>query len=298
MASCLGDGDTGGGLLYYDGQKWTVIDDVTTTGLFVANDELIRILWAPSQFAGGTSILHYTSEGFAREVRVDGLTDPHDVFWDGQHYLAVSSFQDSLLWVTVEGTVIRRFQPAPGGDCWHLNSLFMHERILYAAAFGRFEHPREWSGHEREGTGIVFRLDTGEDVLTGLCCPHTPRLESGQWIVCNSARSEVRGFSATGEPVRCAQLQDWARGLAITDKYVLVGESVNRQLTSDVRGATIAVLDRKTWTVLDRLSLPFREVYDLVLVSPKLLDGTVRSPNARLIVPCPPQFPPTRSDAS
>jgi len=298
IVSCTGDADTGGGFLYYDGQSWIGIDDVSTTGLFVSDDELIRILWAPSQYATGTSILHYTSEGFARKVTVDGLTDPHDVLWDGQHYLAVSSFENSVVWFTAEGTVVKRFQPAPAADCWHLNSLFMHEGVLYATAFGRFEEPRGWVGHQNEGTGMLFRLDTGTDVLIGLSCPHSPRLECGQWVVCNSASSDLRVFSATGELIRCVQLQDWSRGLVFTDRYVLVGESVNRLLTSDVRGATIAVLDRKTWKVLGRLQLPYREVYDLVLAAPKLLGGIVRSPNVRLIVSCPPQFPIERSQSA
>jgi uncharacterized protein (TIGR03032 family) len=291
VASCLGDGDTGGGLLYHDGQSWICIDDVSTTGLFVSDNELIRILWAPSQVADGTSILHYNTSGLLRHLTVDGLTDPHDVLWDGVHYVAASSSQDSLLWIGLEGDVVRRFQPACGDDCWHLNSLFLHEGVLYATAFGRFEEPRGWVGRQRDGTGIVFRVDTGEDVQTGLCCPHSPRFESNRWIVCNSTNSELKAFSVTGELVKSVGLRDWVRGLAISDRYLLVGESVNRQLGDEVRGATVAVLDRCTWTVLQRLTLPFREIYDLVLVSPELLGAVLGSPNVRSIVPCPPQIP-------
>jgi hypothetical protein len=167
----------------------------------------------------------------------------------------------------------------------------MHESILYATAFGRFEQPRGWVGHQQAGTGVLFRPDTGEDILTGLYCPHSPRFESGQWIVCNSARSELKAFAA-GAPVQTVQLQDWVRGLAIADTYILVGESVNRQLSEDVRGATVAVLDRNTWTVLGRLHLPFREVYDLVLVSPELLKGVLGSPITRLNLDLPSQIQP------
>lgn len=291
LASCLGDGDTGGGLLYYDGQAWVAIDDVSTTGLFVSGDELIRILWAPSQVADRTSILHYTTDGCVREVTVAGFTDPHDVLWDGQHYVAVSSFQDSVLWITAEGTVVRRFNPARGDDCWHLNSLFIHEHVLHATAFGRFDVPRGWLEHQRDGTGVLFRLDTGADVVVGLDCPHTPRFESGQWIVCNAASSDLRIFSALGELVARIPMQDWVRGLAIADEYVLVGESINRQLTDEVRGASVAVLDRKSHTVLARLRLPFREIYDLVLTSPKLLESVLRAPSPRFIASCPPQVP-------
>jgi hypothetical protein len=298
VVSCLGDGDTGGGLLYYDGQAWIAIDDVSTTGLFVSGDELIRILWAPSQAASGTSILHYATDGSVRQVAVEGLTDPHDVLWDGQHYIAVSSINDSILWITTEGTVVRRFKPARGDDCWHLNSLFIHEHVLHATAFGRFEVPRGWVEHQRDGTGVLFRLDTGVDVVIGLDCPHTPRFESGQWIVCNASSSDLRVFSALGELVSRVPLQDWVRGLAIADEYLLVGESINRQLTDEVRGASVAVLDRKSLTVLARLRLPYREIYDVVLASPKLLEHVLRAPSPRFIVSCPPQVPSKNSRQS
>lgn len=86
-------------------------------------------------------------------------------------------------------------------------------------------------------------------------------------------------------------LQDWARGVAITDRYVLVGQSVNRQLTREVRGATVAVVDRNNWTIAGHLQLPFREVYDLVLVSESLLQGILRSDDAPVIAARPAQIP-------
>ncbi|MGA2736853.1 MAG: DUF4915 domain-containing protein [Bryobacteraceae bacterium] len=291
VASCLGDGDTGGGLIYHDGKSWIGLDDVSTTGLFVSNDELVRMLWAPNQVASGTVILHYTPEGFERQVVIQGLTDPHDVLWDGENYAAVSSFQDAVVWASVNGDIVRRYQPAQGADCWHLNCLLLDEGVLYATAFGRFSEPRGWAGHQREGTGMLFRLDTGEDILTELCCPHTPRRQAENWIVCCSSTSELRAFNVGDRgTVKRVQLQDWVRGLAIADEFVLVGESVNRQLSEEVRGATVAVLDRKTWYPVERLKLPYREVYDLVLVSSELLEGLRRSPSPQIVASCPPQF--------
>lgn len=291
VASCLGDGDTGGGLIYYDGKSWIGLDDVSTTGLFVSENELIRVLWAPSQVASGTVILHYTVQGLARQVPIQGLTDPHDVLWDGKNYVAVSSFQGAVAWANVDGDIVKRYQPVLGADCWHLNCLLLHDGALYATAFGRFSEPYGWVGHERDGSGVLFRLDTNEDVLTGLCCPHTPRREAGSWIVCCSATSELRMVTVgQRETVMRAQLQDWVRGLAIADEFILVGESVNRQLSDDVRAASVAVLDRKTWKLLGRLKLPYREVYDLVLISSELLDGVRRSPSPRTVASCPPQL--------
>jgi hypothetical protein len=291
LASCLGDGDTAGGLVYYDGPRSICIDDVSTTGLFVSNNELIRQLWAPHQVGRSTSIWRYTGEGLVKHVNVDDFPDPHDVLWDGRYYVAVSSLLDSVIWMTPEGVVFKRKQFAQGADCWHVNSLVIHEGILFATAFGRFETAGGWRGRGHEGTGILFRVDTGEDILTGLCCPHTPRIESNQWIVCESMNSRLSAYDSTGNLAKFVQLENWVRGVAITDSYIFVGESFNRQLTNDTRPANIAILDRKTWRVLGRLKLPFREVYDLVLVSPGLLDGIKGSSAARLTLLCPAQIP-------
>ena len=291
LASCLGDGDTGGGLMYYDGKAWIGLDGVSTTGLFVTGDELVRLLWAPHQVANGTEVLHYSARGFERHTHIRGFTDPHDVLWDGKHYVAVSAFQDCVVWVAPGGEVVRCYQPSPGGDCWHLNCLVVHEGIIYVTAFGRFKQRRGWAGHQREGTGVLFRMDNGADVLGGLCCPHSPRRIGNEWVLCNSFTGELMVYKAGGELVRRMQLNDWVRGLAFADHQILVGESVNRQLTTDVRGASVAVLDRRTWNVLGRLKLPYREVYDLALVSLDLLNGLRGAPGPCQLTLCPPEIP-------
>jgi hypothetical protein len=292
VASCLGDGDTGGGLLYHNRERWVVLDDVSTTGLFVYGDELVRVLWASSQVAQHATIMRYFPHGLKEQFIVPGLTDTHDVLWDGEHYVAVSPTQNSVVWINRDGRIVRRYQPVQGWDCWHLNCLHFHDEVLYVTAFGRFSGPRGWAGRQREGTGVLIRLDTDEDVLTGLCCPHTPRREAGHWLVCNSSTSQLRLLPAGGfEVVRSVTLRDWLRGVAIADDFIFVGESVNRQLTTEVRGASVAILDRKTWKVMGRLALPYREVYDLVLVSSELLDGLTKSPGARSVATCPPEIP-------
>jgi Domain of unknown function (DUF4915) len=282
VASCLGDGDTGGGLFYYDGEDWVQLDDVSTTGLFVCGDQLIRMLWAPRQVAHATAVLHYSASGLERHLRVDGLTDPHDVLWDGVHYIAVSSIQDAIVWVTPEGTVKRRYQPGAGDDCWHLNCLLLHDGVLYATAFGRFAEPRGWMPYKLAGTGMLFRADTGEDILSGICCPHTPRRFGGQWMLCSSATSELLLFAGDREtPAARVRLQDWVRGLSWSDRYIFAGESVNRQLTREARNASVAVLERATLSLVERLTLPCREVYDLRLVSTGLLKALQHAPSPR-----------------
>jgi hypothetical protein len=68
-------------------------------------------------------------------------------------------------------------------------------------------------------------------------------------------------FFGFGELIARIPLHDWVPGLAIADEHVLVGESINRQLTDEVRGASVAVLNRTSRAALARLSPPFREIY-------------------------------------
>lgn len=274
VISCLGDDDTGGGLLCHDGCRLEEIDNVSTTGLHVDDDRLVRVLWAPHQTATGTEILQYGPGGLESSVRVDGLIDPHDILRDGSAYVAVSSETDSILWIGTAGEIVRRHQPGCGADCWHLNSLWLEDGNLYASCFGRFQSSREWKAHLRNGTGSVFHVETGRDLIPGICCPHTPRRLDDKWMICSSATSELLIYEGDlSEPSRRVQLQNWPRGAAITDDFIFVGESVNRLLTDEVKGATIAVLRRDTMRLIERLSLPYREVYDLVLTGSALLDG-------------------------
>lgn len=288
IASCLGDGDTGGGLLFFDGATWHQVDGTSTTGLFYDGVSLSRILWAPSQVAEGTAILRYDRTGLCTFTRVDGLSDPHDVVWDGTHYIAVSSASDSILWIYPSGEIRRRFQPVPSGDCWHLNSLLPAAGRLFACAFGRFDQPRGWTDHKMDGSGILFDVETGEDILTGLCCPHTPKQLNGGWLLCNSARSELlfRGANSTSS----VQLENWTRGIAVSDSHIFVGESVNRQISTEINVANVAVVCRATLQVLSRLPLPYREVYDLTIINYALLAGLLRAPAPHCIW-TPPQIP-------
>lgn len=59
----------------------------------------------------------------------------------------------------------------------------------------------------------------------------------------------------------------------VSDDFVFVGESVGRDDRAAGRTASVAVLDRRTWDVLDRLPVASSEIYDLVLAPPSLAEG-------------------------
>jgi uncharacterized protein DUF4915 len=249
------------------------VDSLSSTGLAVARGRVARLVRSATEHYG-SELLLYDANGVERYIRLDDVVDPHDVVWDGEHYVIASTTANSLFWLSTNGEVVRRWQAAGDGDAWHLNSLVQADGRLYAGAFGRFEHHREWIDHRDGGRGIVFDVESGRDVLTGLDCPHHPRRLDGSWLVCNSARRELLETDDGGRILRRLELRSWTRGLAIADGTLFVGESATRDGTA--QGASIAFVSLKDWSVQDRLPLPCDEIYDIVTAPLDLVDGVRR----------------------
>jgi uncharacterized protein DUF4915 len=281
LISCLGE-QTGGGLFTYDGKTVEQLDTLSSTGLAVADDRFGRLLWSSGEAGSVGELLVYDEVGVARYFRIDALREPHDLAWDGDAFVAVSTMSNSVVWLSPSGEVSRTWQADGNGDAWHLNSVFPVDGRLVAAAFGRFSRHREWSDGRAAGTGIVFDLATGEDIVKGLSCPHDPRLVDGLWLICNSARKELIAVEPTSGTVRHrVQLEGWTRGLTVHEDLVYVGESANRAIPVPGELASVAVIDRRTWLVINRLPLPCQEVFDMIHV-PQALARGVRQGSARI----------------
>ncbi len=270
------DEDTGGGLFAFDGRNVERVDHLSSGGLCLADGRLVRCLWSELADAPG-EVLTYDNRGVVRYLRLDSLAAPHDVAWDGRELIAVSTGNNSLLWVSPAGEVTRTWRALGQGDAWHLNCLSFHEGRLLVSAFGRYERHRDWSGRLAEPAGILFDVETGRDVLGGLKCPHHPRFVDGAWLVCNSAGQEVVHVEPrTGAVRRRIPLAGWTRGVAVSDDFLFIGESARRRDAASWTTASIAVVCRRTWSLLGRLALPCREVYDLLLAPAALLEGLRR----------------------
>jgi acetolactate synthase I/II/III large subunit len=273
LISCLGE-QTGGGLFAYDGKTVEQLDTLSTTGLTLAGGRLGRLLWSSGEAGSVGELLIYDEAGVERYLRIDSLREPHDLAWDGHAFLAVSTLSNSVLWLSGAGEITRTWRADGDGDAWHLNSLFPVDGTVVAAAFGRFSKHREWSEGRAAGTGIVFDLMTGADVLSGLSCPHDPRLIDGSWLVCNSGEQELVIVDASsGAVTRRVQLAGWTRGLAVDGELIYAGESANRATPVPGELARVAVVDRRTWSVVDRLPLPCQEVFDVIRVPAALARG-------------------------
>jgi acetolactate synthase I/II/III large subunit len=273
VISCLGE-DTGGGLFAYDGKTVEQLDTLSTAGLALADDRLGRLLWSSGEAGSVGELLVYDEAGISRYFRIDSLREPHDLAWDGEAFVAVSTMSNSIVWLSPAGEVARVWKAEGDGDAWHLNSVSAVGGRLVAAAFGRFSRHRGWADGNAERAGIVFDLATGEDIVSGLSCPHDPRLVDGLWLVCNSARRELVAVEASSGAVRHrVQLDGWTRGLAVAEDKVYVGESANRASAVPGELGSVAVIDRQSWAVVDRVALPCQEVFDVIEVPHTLAQG-------------------------
>jgi hypothetical protein len=279
MAAGFGEAGEAGGLFELGPEGFERIDSLSSTGLCVTDHQLVRALRAtdPGSFA---ELLVYDARGVRQYLRLDQVLDPHDVVWDPRNeaYVIVSSLTNSVHWIATDGRELRRRLLPGAGDSWHVNSLIWAQQRLYAAAFGDFERHREWKAHFGDARGVVFDLESGEPLLNGLECPHHPRLVDGGWVICDSLPGRLlRVDPETGLVSDMLELAGFTRGIAITDDHFLVGESPRTRAGERApTPASVAVVDRRRWRLVDRIEVFACEIYDLVLVDEELAEGARR----------------------
>ncbi|HYM64159.1 MAG TPA: DUF4915 domain-containing protein [Gaiellaceae bacterium] len=254
--SCLDDG-----LLLLAGGRVEQIDRLPTTGLAWSGSRIARARFDPAETATTGELLLYGPSGLDKRLLVGGLADPHDLAWDGELLVAVSTLGNAVFWIDTEGDVVQRWSPAGCGDCRHLNGVAVHRGRVLVTAFGRFSRHREWAVRPRDGAGILLDAASDTVVAAGFSSPHSPRVVEGRLLLCDSGRSDLVALTPSGRVERRIRLSGWTRGIAVAGNHVYVGESVRR---GEVGSATVAVLTRGELAFVGRVELPVREVYDLV----------------------------------
>jgi acetolactate synthase-1/2/3 large subunit len=273
VISCSGDGDTGGGLCIFNGKTVETVDRVSTAGLCLAEDRFFRLLRTPLSTGSG-EILVYDQCGVKQYLRIDELSDSHNLAWDGAHLIVASTGTNSFLWISMDGEVARQWRAPGEDDSWHLNDLTIHQGRVIACAFGNYQSYRGYKGHEHDRHGFIFDLESGETLVKGLCGPHNPRYFDGCWSVCDSMNRCVVQMEPGGEAEkRRLQLESFTRGFAVCDQYLYVGESVQRADIGMAGTASLVVLRRADWNIVERVALPFREVSDIAIVPLEMANG-------------------------
>jgi hypothetical protein len=274
VISCPKDEKGSGGLFSYRGYEIEKIDALSTSGITVAGQRFVRLLRGYSKTDSVGEILIYTCKGIEDHYFIENLSDAHEIIWDGQNYIVTSTFMNTILWVSIGGKITKKWIAPGEKDSWHLNGLFLNNDDLFVSAFGKFQKYQEWRTHKNDCSGIIFNIATGEEVIRGMSCPHNPRLIDGNWLICNSAKSEILQIDPTdGIIIRRLKLNGWTRGIAFCEELIFAGESANRHTFLLGETASIAVICRKTWNILQRIPIQCREISDLALVPIDLCQG-------------------------
>lgn len=264
LISGSGDGDTGGGLCAFDGGQLQTIDRISTAGITLFERRLARLLRTPITTGGG-EILVYDERGVSHYLRVDEISDGHYMAWDGNCLIVSSTGNNSLLWINLAGEVVGRWRAPGADDSWHINDVRLVDGRLYACAFGRYSHYRDYKDRISQGDGFIFDVTSGNTIVNGLCAPHSPRYFDDAWTVCDSLRNSVVQADTQGHKKKEAKLRSFTRGMAITNSYVIVGESAART-DGGLETGSIAVLRRSDFSLVSRVAVPFREVSEIEIV--------------------------------
>jgi acetolactate synthase I/II/III large subunit len=273
LISCATE-EEGGGLFRFDGTAVERMDRLSSTGLLLHGDKLLRIIFTRCAPDFGGEILVYDAGGVRKYFRIDEIPDAHYLEWDGENYVVVATWRNRLVWVSPGGDVVRALDLPGELDSWHLNGVHCKQGQLHVSAFGDAGRHRAWASAR---SGFILNLSTGEKVVTGLQSPHNPTFVDGRWLVCNSSQFELLEYeSGASTPSRCLKLNGWTRGLALTDDYIFVGESAQRHQAAEEANATLAIVCRKSWVVLDRVRVASREIGDILIVPVALAEGVFR----------------------
>ena len=253
-----GKGQGTGGLVCIHEGDALVVDRLDSTGLCWEAGRVFRFVRAKGQVYG------YAADGeLVSKTSLPGVKNGHDLrLVDGQ-FVVMSTGENQVHWYDLAGHLVTRWQ-APGiGDAWHLNCLHPVRGALYASAFGMFENHRDW--HDRgQVSGFVFNLATEERVMDSLWHPHSPRLVDGRWMACESGTSSLVVKAKGNGRVRRIGLRGYPRGMDAYGDYLYVGESVVR--SGKAKGGSVAVLERESLEVVDRLPISLPEVYEVLAV--------------------------------
>jgi hypothetical protein len=260
-----GFGKRGGGLYDLTSGAPEALDDLPTSGLSLGGGRLWRVLRAPGEQTSTCELLSYDARGVRSYQRYDAIRDPHDVLWfEGAPH--ISSSWDDAVWRVDPGAdePAMVWQGSTVPDGWHVNSLIGVDAALHVCAFGRFDRHKGWKGERQDGVGFVHDLRTGRDVLTGLSHPHTPRKRGDRWYVCESTTGSLTELAADGTVRRRAAVRRFTRGLAFVGPFALVGGNAHRERDDD--RSEVAVVDLRTFAVVDRIPMPCLEIYDILTV--------------------------------
>lgn len=166
---------------------------------------------------------------------VTGDLDVHDVVVEGQGRVVFANTLFSCLATTSEThSFSPLWQPPfvsellPEDRC-HLNGVALRDnRVRYVSCVSRTDTREGWRG-QRQESGCVIDVDSGEPIVEGISMPHSPRFHNESLWLLESGSGHLGYVDATdGEYVRVVFCPGYLRGLAFHGRFAVVALSKPR----------------------------------------------------------------------
>jgi hypothetical protein len=158
-----------------------------------------------------------------------GLSDPHGLAVIDDEFIVTSTGNDQVFRYRM-GSDLKQIKNL--GNIWtpegsngssdehHINSACSYNGEIFVSAFGP-KKGKLWSTAE---DGYIYNISKHRKVLGGIYHPHSLTVNRRGYFYCDSSRRRVM----RGRRVILRQEAGYTRGLAVTDKYYIVGSSNGR----------------------------------------------------------------------
>lgn len=181
----------------------------------------------------------------ARSSIVTGAIHCHELAWANEELWVVNTRFSCLATLDPEYSFVPRWRPPfvsklAAEDRCHLNGLAIRDgRPAFVTAMAQSDEAGGWRA-DKNTTGCVLDVASGEPVTTGLAMPHSPRWQADRLLVLNSGHGTLETIDlANGERTEVESVPGFTRGLACYANVAFVGLSRIRE-TAVFGGVPIA----------------------------------------------------------
>lgn len=253
-----------GGLVYLEGQSQVIISTRISTGICFGKSALV---WA-LQDNGGRFLVE-AKNGLARLVEISpSPLDIHDVLIEEDRIYLAATQNNEVICLDRNYNLIENWRLPGEEDSAHLNSIAIYQGRLIASVFGSFTRNREYKDGT-SGLGKIFDVRTGETLIDGLSQPHSLTVVDDFLYFCSSQEKKLHVYD--GERIiNTVLLPGYARGIAVGENCIYVGISLSRNIENEqheLASGAISILDKKSMRCIGIKTLPFREVYDIRIIT-------------------------------
>jgi uncharacterized protein (TIGR03032 family) len=231
----------------------------------------------------------------ARTSHFTGDIHAHEAAWVGNEFVVVNTLFSCLCALHPHYSFAPRWKPSfvsalrPEDRC-HLNGLCVVDgQPRYATALAETDTPAGWRSRKQNG-GCLIEVPSGRLLARELSLPHSPRLHRNRLYFLQSGTGELAtADTSTGAVNSVATLPGVLRGLALYDRYAIVGLSKARPTLDgvpvveqrDSLKCGIWIVDLQTGSVVTQLEFlsGVEEIFD-VQVLPGITSPYISGPSA------------------